>query len=67
MDGLRDRGLLDAAGRMTASGRATKDRIEALTDTLAEGPYQALEPSELDELVTLLEPISGRLQASGSQ
>jgi hypothetical protein len=67
MDGLRDRGLIDASGRLTDAGRATKDRIESLTDALAEAPYEALEPFELDELITLLEPISGRLQAAGSQ
>jgi hypothetical protein len=67
MDGLRDRGLVDAPGRLTDAGRATKDRIESLTDALAEVPYEGLEPFELDELITLLEPISGRLQATGSQ
>jgi hypothetical protein len=67
MDGLRDRGLLDTAGHMTEAGRATKDRIESLTDALAEAPYESLEQSELDELVSLLEPISARLRATGSQ
>ena len=67
MDGLRDRGLLDASGRFTAAGCATKDRIETLTDALAEAPYEGLEPLELDELVTLLEPISTRLEATGSK
>ena len=67
MDGLRDRGLLDAAGRMTEAGRATKDRIESLTDALADAPYESLEQSELDELVSLLEPISARLRATGSR
>jgi hypothetical protein len=66
MDGLRDRGLLDASGHFTEAGRATKDRIESLTDALAEAPYDALEQHELDELITVLEPISRRLQASGS-
>src|SRR3954451_5102347 len=66
MNGLRHRGLLDASGRFTDAGRATKDRIEALTDTLAEAPYDALEAHELDELITSLEPISSRLKASGS-
>jgi hypothetical protein len=65
MDGLRDRGLLDDAGRFTDAGRATKDRIEALTDALAEAPYRRLEPGRLDELVTSLEPISARLRAAG--
>ena len=67
MDGLRDRGLLDADGRFTDAGRATKDRIESLTDALAEAPYDALTPVELDELVATLEPISARLRAVGSK
>ena len=67
MDGLRARGLLDAAGRMTAAGCETKARIEALTDRLAEVPYDGLEESALEELISLLEPISARLRATGSQ
>jgi hypothetical protein len=66
MDGLRDRGLLDASGRFTKAGRATKDRIESLTDSLAVAPYEGLEPLELDELVASLEPVSARLVATGS-
>src|SRR4051795_761742 len=66
MDGLRQRGVLDASGRLTDSGRATKDRIESLTDTLAQAPYDGLEPQELDELIAVLEPISGKLKATGS-
>ena len=67
MDGLRDRGLLDASGRFTDAGRATKDRIESLTDVLAEAPYDGLEAGELDELIALLEPIAGALEAAGSR
>lgn len=66
MEGLRDRGLLDASGRFTDAGRATKDRIESLTDALAEAPYVDLEPRELAELIAQLEPISRRLAATGS-
>ncbi len=58
MDGLRERGLLDDSGRLTAAGRATKSRIESLTDVLAEPPYDGLGPGELDELISSLEPIS---------
>ena len=65
--GLRDRGLVDDDGRFTDAGRDTKDRIESLTDALAEAPYAALEASELDDLVRLLEPIAARLQAAGSR
>ena len=67
MDGLRSRGLVDAAGHFTDAGRASKQRIESLTDTLAEAPYAALGPAELDELVSVLEPIAARLQETGSR
>ncbi len=67
MAGLRRRGLVDDAGVFTDAGRATKDRIEALTDTLAEPPYAALDPADLDELVSCLEPIASRLRETGSQ
>lgn len=66
MAGLRARGLLDASGRFTDAGRATKDRIESLTDALAEAPYEGLDPLELDELITVLGPLSRRLEATGS-
>jgi hypothetical protein len=66
MDGLRARGLLDADGHLTEAGRATKDRIEALTDVLAEPPYDGLTSDELDELIVLLEPLAARLEATGS-
>ncbi|MEZ0579051.1 MarR family transcriptional regulator [Nocardioides sp. MH1] len=67
MGGLRDRGLVDTEGRLTPEGRATKDRIEALTDALAEAPYDGLTPAELDELVTLLEPLARRCQEAWSE
>ena len=67
MDGLGDRALVDSSGRLTDAGRATKDRIEALTDTLAAAPYEGLPPGELDELVGLLGPISAGLEATGSR
>ena len=66
MDGLRERGLLDASGRFTDAGRAVKDRVELLTDTLAEAPYDVLEAPELDRLTEALEPLSRRLRATGS-
>jgi len=66
MDGLRSGGLLDATGRFTDAGRATKDRIESLTDALAEAPYQSLAAPEVEELMVALEPISTRLTATGS-
>ncbi|MEU4871653.1 MarR family transcriptional regulator [Streptomyces sp. NPDC021608] len=67
MDGLRERGLVDAEGRFTDAGRETRQRVEDLTDELAAAPYEALSPAELDELVAELEPITARLVAAGSQ
>ena len=62
IDGMRARGLVGTDGRITADGRATKERVEALTDRLAEAPYNALSPSELDRLVADTEPISAAIQ-----
>jgi hypothetical protein len=67
MDGLRERGLVDADGRFTDAGREAKQRIEDLTDELAAAPYDGLSPAELDELVAELEPITAKLVAAGSQ
>ncbi|MEV6008745.1 MarR family transcriptional regulator [Streptomyces sp. NPDC051976] len=67
MDGLRERGLVDAEGHFTEAGRETKQRIEALTDALATPPYDALSPAELDELVAVLEPLTATLVAAGSR
>ena len=63
VDGMRDRGLIGTDGWLTADGRATKERVEALTDRLAEAPYNALSPSELDRVGADLEPVSAALRA----
>lgn len=62
IDGMRARGLVGTDGWLTAAGRATKERVEALTDRLAEAPYNALSPSELDRLVADTAPISAAIQ-----
>jgi hypothetical protein len=62
VDGMRARGLVGTDGWLTEAGRATKDRVEALTDRLAEAPYDAVSPSELDSLVADLEPISAAIR-----
>jgi hypothetical protein len=64
VDGMRARGLVGADGWLTAAGRATKDRVEARTDQLAEEPYHALSTGELDRLVADLEPIAAALRAA---
>jgi hypothetical protein len=63
VDGLRDRGLVDAAGGFTDAGRQIRARIEALTDELAAPAYDVLSADELDELVAGLEPIAAAVLA----
>ena len=58
VDGLRGRGLVDAAGGYTNAGRETKKRVEALTDELASSAHDVLNADELDELIVGLEPIA---------
>jgi hypothetical protein len=67
VDGMRRRGLVDADGWLTAAGRQTKERVEALTDELAAPAYDILEPDELAELIDALEPLAAVLVAAGSQ
>ena len=64
IDGMRDRGLVGADGWLTNQGRAVKQRVEARTDDLAAPPYQSLEPDELDQLMTTLEPLATPLLAA---
>src|SRR3954449_1825661 len=47
VDGLRGRGLVDAAGGFTDAGRKTSERIEALTHELAAPAYDVLHVEEL--------------------
>lgn len=63
IDGLRGRGLVDAAGGFTDAGRETSERIEALTDELAAPAYDVLSADELDELIAGLEPIAAAAQS----
>ena len=65
VDGLRDRGLVNAAGGFTDAGRDVRERIEALTDQLAAPAYEVLGADELDELIAGLEPIAAAVQATG--
>lgn len=67
MAGLRDRGIVDVDGRFTPEGRATKDRVEALTDRLAWAPYAALSAAEVEELAACLAPVAARLRETGSR
>jgi len=64
IDGMRDRGLIGDDGWLSEQGRAVKQRVESLTDQLAAKPYDSLEPAELDELMTALQPLATLLVAA---
>jgi len=63
IDGMRTRNLIGDDGWLSETGRAVKQRVEALTDDLAAKPYESLELNELGELVTTLEPLATLLLA----
>ena len=65
MDGLRERGLVDADSRFTDAGRETTRRIEALTDELAEPPYDALTPAERAQRGAGLAPVTPPVVGAG--
>jgi hypothetical protein len=64
IDGMRARGLIGDDGWLTEAGRAVKQRVESRTDDLAAKPYERLDPAELDELATALEPLATLLLAA---
>ena len=64
VDGMRERGLIGDDGWLSESGRAVKQRVEALTDDLAAKPYESLEPGALDELMATLDPLATELLAA---
>ena len=64
VDAMRDRDLIGDDGWLSEPGRAVRQRVETLTDSLAAKPYESLEPDELDELVASLEPLAKLLLAA---
>jgi hypothetical protein len=62
--GMQGRGLVGDDGWLTDQGRATKQRVESLTDDLAAAPYESLEAAELEELMAALEPLAALLLAA---
>jgi hypothetical protein len=62
--GMRDRGLIGNDGWLSQEGRAVNQRVEARTDDLAAKPYESLEPGELDDLMSALEPLAALLVAA---
>jgi hypothetical protein len=64
IDGLRGRGLVNAAGGFTDTGYEIRQRIEASTEELAAPAYEVLSADELDELIAGLEPTAAAVQAA---
>ena len=64
IDGMRARDLIGEDGWLTEPGRVVKQRVESRTDDLAAKPYECLEPAELDELMSILEPLATLLLAA---
>jgi hypothetical protein len=62
IEGLRQRGLIDDSGWLSEAGRATKQRIESLTDELAAPAYDVLSGTEVDELATALAPLTAAVE-----
>lgn len=64
-DGLRERGWMDADGRLTAEGEAGRRRVEERTDRLASRPVEALGEAGCERLTTLLGGLTDRILAGG--
>jgi hypothetical protein len=62
---LADRGILDAAGALTAAGRELKDSIENTTDALAASALDALDDDEVEALFRALTPLTRLVVAAG--
>jgi hypothetical protein len=62
---LRMRGYLGADGRLTAEGRAVRQRVEEETDQLAAGALRVLGRDELDRLERNLGILAARVTAAG--
>jgi hypothetical protein len=62
---LAQRGLIDADGALTDTGRALKQHIEDTTDALSLSALAALDDAEVEELFRALTPIARAVVAVG--
>jgi hypothetical protein len=60
---LRDRGIVDAAGALTAQGRALHTDVEEMTDRLAAGIWESIDASQREHLFGLLRTLAMLLEA----
>ncbi|MDE3086523.1 MAG: hypothetical protein KGJ77_07125 [Acidobacteriota bacterium] len=63
--GLADRGLLDGEGRLTAAGAALRRDVEAHTDRIALGAYEALDDGQFAALLDALAPLARAVIGAG--
>jgi len=61
--GLRARGWIAGDGALTADGREVRRSIEAETDRLAAGPYDARGEDEVRRLIELVAPLADAITA----
>jgi hypothetical protein len=65
-DGLRDRGILDEDGALTAGGTALRAAIEARTDELAAAPWRHLGGTGTRRVIELAKPLARRAAGNGA-
>jgi hypothetical protein len=63
---LRDGGLVDESGRLTASGASLRREVEEATDRLAAAPVDLLGEHGVERVIELAVPISRRLVDAGA-
>lgn len=62
---LRERGVLDGSGALTAAGRELRGAVEQATDRLAAGPWEILPTERRERLFALLAGLAARLEGEG--
>ncbi len=62
---LRERGIVNDAGTLTAAGRELRDAVEEATDSLAGAVWEQLPDGRRDRLFELLATLAARLEGPG--
>lgn len=65
-DGLRDRGLLDADGALSAAGMALREQVEAQTDRLSAAPWRSADPAATEEFIGYAKQLTRMAVAAGA-
>jgi hypothetical protein len=62
---LRERGVLDGKGKLTAAGQALRTEVEDTTDELAAEPWTQMDGPRRERLLSLLRELVPKLQGPG--